>query len=422
MQETMPQEKTTAPSRIEPGRQFPCFLTAFEVFGEDNHTPPRFNTWVGLSIIAAALERKVWIQHSQSVVHYPNIYVFLVALPGVGKSTALNRGVDLLQTLALETKKIRIMPNKSSDAALVEEMVRSKNSFLYKDRIQYHCSGFFFASEASDSFAEVYGDITGTMTSLYDCNKMWKKTLKSSGESVIQNACFNMLAGTTFQFLGNLVTKQNVTGGFASRIIYVKGEKAKPSRRTFLTDFEDIDEAKQAYEMSLVNDLKRINEMVGPFSSTPEFREAWAEWDYENQVRQSEMSSEIMQSLVVRTSTLMDKLCMILSASESSDRIVRLSHFKKAKQLIIDTQEDLAGLFLAARANNTETADGLKSAFFGKLSQGKPVSREDLTASLVLAGYDVRKVQSFVQTAIENKIVRLSGGLLELLINPNDHL
>jgi len=191
----MPQSQTTAEihKRVQ-GAERECgdFLSAFEMFAADNFTPEIFNTWVGLSVIAGALERKVWLEWPPTLKYYPNIYVMLVAPPGQGKPTALNKGVSLLQELEKD-KKVTFLPSQVTEARLVELMGR-KGHFLYQGVQQEHCSGYYFASEASDSLKEIYGDITSSMTNFYDCPDYWKKSTKKDGDLIVRNGCFNLLA------------------------------------------------------------------------------------------------------------------------------------------------------------------------------------------------------------------------------------
>jgi hypothetical protein len=409
----------TSPSQTVP-RKFPNFLTAFEFFGKDNFTPPTFNTWVGLSIIAGALERKVWLEWNQSLRYYPNLYVMLVALPGAGKSTAINRGVELLEELYKENRLINFLPTQVTEAKLIE-LMGQKATFYFQGKPFNHCSAYYFASEASDSFKEIYGDITSTMTNFYDCPAFWEKATKKDGRLTIENACFNLLAGSTLQYLGELVNESNVMGGFASRINYIISREFHVRQNTFPVSLAEVDAMKQAYKADLVHDLKRINEMIGPFCTTAEFREAWQVWDYELQQKRQEMSSEKMQSLLVRQGTSMHKLCMVLSAAESSDMIMKLHHFEKAKELLDDTERQLPTIFREARANSTGTADGLKHALL--LALGSPLTRNELSRRLTLRGFDPGRVDGSISSFITNKTIEpQSDGRLKLLVDPDQYL
>lgn len=399
----------------ETSRKFHNFLTAFEEFGKDNFTPPIFNTWTGISIIAGALERKVWLEWNQSLRYYPNLYVMLVGLPGSGKTTAINRGVSIMSELYKANRLVNFLPTQVTEAKLIE-LMGQKATFYYEGQPYTHCSGYYFASEASDSFKEIYGDITSTMTNFYDCPNFWEKATKKDGRLTIQNACFNILGGSTLQYLNELVNQNNVMGGFASRLNYVICRDNNVKRNSFPTENKQVAQAAMAYRDQLVSDLKRINEMIGPFSTTQEFREAWEEWDFKVQT-EKKGQSEQMQSLAVRTGTSMHKLCMVLSAAESSDRVMKLPHFLQARTLLEQTQSELPKIFREARANNVGTADGLQNALCVVLAEG-PVSKMELARKLSLRGFDPTKVDSALKSYIANGLISvLPDGKLKLLVD-----
>src|SRR6185437_11776638 len=75
-------------------RNFPNWIEAYCDYAADGFVPPQFNEWAALSAVAAALERKVWLPWGDTFNFYPNLYVLCVSMPGIGKSTALNKAVD----------------------------------------------------------------------------------------------------------------------------------------------------------------------------------------------------------------------------------------------------------------------------------------------------------------------------------------
>jgi hypothetical protein len=62
------------------------WLKAYVEYASDKYCPPEFHLWTGLSVLAGACERKVWLSNRR-VTYYPNLFVMLTTYPGVGKST-----------------------------------------------------------------------------------------------------------------------------------------------------------------------------------------------------------------------------------------------------------------------------------------------------------------------------------------------
>lgn len=416
----MPQQEQIR--QTPPGRKNSDFLSAFEFYARDNFIPEIFNTWVGISIIAGALERKVWLEWNPTLRYYPNMYVMLVSAPGQGKSTALNKGFGLLRDLQKQNK-LHFLPSQVTEAKLIELMGR-RGHFIHEGVSYEHVSAFYFASEASDSLKEIYGDITSTMTNLYDCPDFWQKATKKDGTMTIQNACFNILAGSTFDYLGKLISDSNIMGGFASRITYII------SKDEFLRDTVFPSEANQLIQdtvglarQNLAHDLSRINEMTGPFRSEPGFGAAWREWDQASQKRRMSFSSEKMKSLLVRQGTSMHKLCMILSASESSDRILKVRHLEKAAALLAATEVMLPQTFREARAQNNQSADGMRNAIMSIIERKVNITKRELNQALTVKGFEPKKITDTLVAYLANgTLAEAEDGKLKLLVNPNDNL
>lgn len=406
-------------------RNFKNFFDAFMEYSDDNFVPKNFNWWACASIVAGALERKVWLPWGKSTMYYPNMYIFLVSLPGVGKSTALNRAVDLLFPLYQQKGSITFMPNQASEAKLIA-MMAEKNQFQYGSMVMFHCSGYYYASEASNSIKEVYGDITSTMTDFYDCPPLWRKATQKDGVVKLENVCFNLLAGSTFDYLGKLITDENILGGFASRITYVVCPTRELKKQTWQHQSMADDTKRFEFRQKLVEDLSQINDMIGPFRADEGYARAWEEWNGGFLEFMQSVSSEKMQSLLTRTDTSVKKLSMILSAAESEDRILKKHHLEKAVAMLKETQDTLPELFRNSRASNTQTQDGLNNALYQAFAN-KPegMSEPGLKLHLMNKGFPGPTVDMTIQYMITNGALRratVNGvGNLQLIINPDDN-
>src|SRR3989304_116541 len=75
------------------------WLKAFVDYASYGEAPLKFLFWTGISTIAGALRRRVWIDQ-KFFQWVPNFYIVLVAPPGiVSKSTTANVGMNLLRKL-----------------------------------------------------------------------------------------------------------------------------------------------------------------------------------------------------------------------------------------------------------------------------------------------------------------------------------
>ncbi|KKL20109.1 hypothetical protein LCGC14_2458730, partial [marine sediment metagenome] len=79
------------------GRRVEDWLTGYLEYTGDQESPSLFHLWVGLSVIASALGREVWINRGYYTL-FPNMYVVLIgASARVRKTSAIRIGYELFR-------------------------------------------------------------------------------------------------------------------------------------------------------------------------------------------------------------------------------------------------------------------------------------------------------------------------------------
>jgi len=80
-------------------RNFDNWLQAYMEYTRASESPDQFHVWTGISTIAGALRRRVWLDELQYQ-FTPNLYIILVGPPGVAaKSTSMRIGAKLLEKI-----------------------------------------------------------------------------------------------------------------------------------------------------------------------------------------------------------------------------------------------------------------------------------------------------------------------------------
>jgi len=412
-------------------RNFESFIDAYLAYANDDFVPEKFNLWSALSIVAGSLERKVWLPWSDTFSYYPNIYVLLVAMPGVGKSTALNKAIGLLQEMDEAQHKLKLIPSQVTEAKFIEIMGHS-SPFEIGTRIHQQSSGYYWASEASNSLRNIYGDFIACLTDFYDCPPYWEKATLKDDKITLRNIALNLIAGSTFDYLGKLVTSDNIMGGFASRLFYVvQREKLNRSQKFQLgAKTPEQLQARRVFRAKLIEDLARIHQMTGPFTADAEFGAAWEAWYPNFETRRQQIESERLQSLIVRTNGNALKLAMLFSAAESNDKILRLRHWQRAIDLVEEMNAEIPLIFREAQANSSaENQGGLNQAIFKYLaSNGNAVPLTRLKRQVALISQaPPYKVDSTINYLIANKAIRTVGAsgsdlTVQLAVNPDNYL
>lgn len=331
-------------------RNYPDFIEAFLESVSSMGVPERYKIWSAISIVAGALERKVWLMHKDYTL-YPNLFVVIVGGPGVGKSTVASRAVKILSGVP----GIAFSGNKINEASFLDELteIGEWKKFEFEGQKYSHSACFLFASEAATSFAEMYpgSSIAGTLTDLFNCGdeegwsekRGFTKRTKKEGRVTILNPCINMLACTTSTWLtSKMLTKEEVLGGFGARIIIVN-HKGSVVRDNI---WKDPTVKSHMENKELVNDLLHISKLKGPFELSASWREAYKELGDAHQKNRNETPvSDIMESVAERKMTQAAKVSMILSASRQSSLVVEADDFIKAWQLLTALEDNIADAY-----------------------------------------------------------------------------
>ncbi len=404
-------------------RNFKDFASAYFEYARDSYCPDSFHKWTGLSIMAGALERKVWAINGK-IVFYPNIYVFLVTYAGVGKSTALLRGMDLLERIKLEVNPdFKIIAEQATEPALVKVMEERQEMAISETKRVFHSSGFFCASEASMSALQnTHGTFTATLTGFYDCPRVFRKITKGEHErpTEIHNVCFNVLAVATFDYLQTLVNESSVMGGFASRLIYVVNKERlirSPRWGESATDQSEIQEM-------LFADLCEIHKLQGAFRPTRGFISAWEKFQPESDKMLARLNSPRLESLAARTSTHTMKVAMLLSASESNDLVLDVRHWDKAMELIEEVSRDNAFILSQGAMADKSSQTGVTQMIGQTLKRnGGELPMSALRGLALASGNSVEMISRTIDFMLGSSWVKMNeSGNVELLIDPDRYL
>lgn len=413
-------------------RNFPNFIEAYQEYAADGFCPPQFHMWSCLSIIAGALERKVWLPWNDTYSFYPNVYVILVSMPGDGKSVALNKAVNLLQDANRVAGGIlNIMPNQVTEAKFIELMGHGRSFTDHAGMITFQNAGYYFASEASNSLKNVFGDFIACLTDFYDCPPVWERATKKDGKKIsLKNVSMNLLAGSTFDYLGKLVNDENIMGGFASRLIYVVSKNKEVVEQEFQMGGADLeaDALRKTYRKALVEDLVSISKMVGPMSASPEFGRAWKAWYPEHERTRRKLESEKAQSLLARANTNILKLAMLFSAAESDDRKLKLHHWEQAHGHVMRIQAETPAIFREAKTNSSTKDNRNVSGAIIHVIQSRPgITLEQVKAQLKMGSFLPGAVDTTMQAMLDTGALGRGatgprGSVAIILGDPNNYL
>lgn len=401
-------------------RNFPDFITQYLNYSRDEWCPEQFHLWMGASLIGAALERKVWLTIDKRQL-YPNIYVMLISQPGIGKSSAINPGLDLIRRVRYQDSAVNVLADQTSEASFYDQMALRK-TFISGGLELKQCSGYLALSEASNSLKDMVGggSIIGSLTHFYDCDPHWSKQTKSSGKLTLENICCNLIAGCTFDHLRDMIPERSLNGGFASRLLYVVIDD-RISRRPKWTG-----EARGDMKTKLVEDLQQIHNLTGPFQATNEFKENWASWIEKIEDYRQGLKSGKMQALLARKATNVEKLAMIICVSESNEMTLTVRHWEKAV-VMYESLEKKFGKVLTAAYDRDDPSTAMNSVIQFLASPASQANLAGIKKHLIVKGMDATRAELLVKSLLDARMIesfKVVGGQpgYKLLIDPNNYL
>lgn len=321
-------------------RNYDNWLEQFVKYAGSGEAPLRMYFWTGVSAIAGALRRQVWLDFKQFK-WYPNFYIVLVAPPGiVSKSTTAGIGMDLLRRVP----DVVFGPSVVTWQALITAFSEATRSF--------ELNGEFYPMSAMTLESSEFGNLLNPqdkqmidlMVELWDGKQgTFEKKTKHSGDDKVENPWINLIACTTPAWIAGNFPEYMIGGGFCSRTIFVyadqKREYVAYPDEVVVEDYEEV-------RANLIRDLEIISMIKGEFKLSPEARK-WGRLWYEKHytTKNPLLEGDRFGGYLARKQTHIHKLAMVLSAAESDSLVISEEHLALADNMVTDLEADMPMVF-----------------------------------------------------------------------------
>ena len=321
-------------------RKYGDWLSGFLEYAEFGEAPRHMYFWAGVSAVAGALRRKVWIDQAYFK-WYPNFYICLVAPPGiVSKSTTAGVAMSLLRRVP----GIKFGPDVVTWPALVSAFAESTEGFEH-DGAMYPMSAMTLeSSEFGNLLNPQDKEMVDLLVSLWDGKQgSFEKSTKHSGKDTVENPWINLIACTTPAWIAGNFPEYMVGGGFTSRTIFVY---ADAKQRYVAYPGLRVPKDLEAQATALVDDLEDISKLHGEYKLTKaavDFGEEWYHQHYS--VRAANLDPERFGGYIARKQTHIHKLAMVLSASQGDSMLITPEHLATAHQMVTDLEPDMQFVF-----------------------------------------------------------------------------
>ena len=329
--------------------------------------PEIFRRWAAITTIAATLEQKVWLKTSSPL--YPNLYVFLVAHPGVGKT----RTVRAVKQYFMEVPDPHIAPTSVTASSLVDALAKAKRTLIRTNEPTVEYNALLICADELTAFMHKYDDeMIGVLSAFYDNDIYGQHRRGNEIRISIKSPQINILSGTTPSNLIKFLPENAWEQGFTSRIILIFSDE-----RTIGDDFADHD---SSLSKDIIHDLKCINSLMGEFKVTGDYKEAVNNW---RQLGEPPLPNHPkLIHYATRRRVHLYKLSMVSAVDHSDTLLLTKADFNRAMGWLLEAEQAMPDIFAAgAGGADARAMDEIYHLILtAEAASGKPVPEQKINA------------------------------------------
>lgn len=370
------------------------WLTSYQDYTRETESAPLFHKWVGLSMVGSALRKKTWLSLGRIKV-FPNLYVVLVAEPGIArKSQSISYGVDILN----EVPSVITSADAITKEALLQDLESSAVDEQMPDGTMFRHSSLSIISREFESFLGQKSENTKMLvllTDLYDCQEIpWKYRTKNSGTNTIPSVYLNILGATTPESLASCLPSSAIGGGLTSRIIFVWS-----SAKTKKIPFPEITPELRELRTALIHDLTIISRIVGNYKFKPDAMEFWKNWylQYDETSNHRICKDPAFNGWYSRKPMFVNKLSQILAACSHSELLIGQENILQALALLEEAEKAMGQTFCAIGKSNVASEVDLVMSI---IRQYQRISEKQLM-QMIWRDVDSQKFDVVIQTILK---------------------
>lgn len=378
------------------------FIEAFISHTENLESAEIFRRWAAITALGAVLEQKVYLQTSAPL--YPNLYVFLVGHPGVGKTRTINAAAAFLR----EIPDFHLSPTSMSAASLVDALVAAKRSLIrLPDTPLEYNSMTICADELSAFMAEYDKQIMGNLTTFYDVVIPYGQQRRGGDIKIkIKSPQISILAGTQPEFLLRFLPEEAWGGGFLSRTIMVFSDERIVSDDLFALSSKGLPDA-------MLHDLRIINSLSGGFEVTADYKAQVNAW---RKLGQPPIPTHPkLTHYATRRLAHLFKLSMVACVDRSNTLLLTRDDFNRAMTWLLEAEGEMPEIFKAGGVGADAKAMDEIVHYCMVLDKGKGVAepllvrraRELVPAMTVMRLFEVMERSGMIRVAGSAAGVRL---------------
>lgn len=314
-------------------RKCQSWIESFTEYSSNLESAAIFRKWAAINVIGAVMEQKVHIWTNGPL--YPNLYVFLVGHPGVGKTRTIMAARQFVSDLA----DFHIAPTSMTMAALVDCLVEAKRSVMSDAMVPFDFHSLsIFADELGAFMHNFDPELIGGLTTFYDVVVPYGQHRRGKDIRIkIKNPQLSILSGTTPSNLMKFMPEGAWDQGLTSRIIMVFSDER------IIGDIFAVRD--RTLPRDMLSDIAKIHALQGAFVVTEDFKVAINQWREKGQPP-TPNHPKLLHYNSRRLAHLF-KLCMISSADKGDSLILTMEDFHRAMGWLLEAEMLMPEIFKA---------------------------------------------------------------------------
>lgn len=389
---------------------------------QDVLSPDIFRLWAGISLVAGALERRVWLQNSQGSV-IPNFYIMLVAPPGVGKQV-IDRVKDLWRDTkepGTKTPAFHVAPDSMTKASLIDTLAKAKKMTLPPEGGPIFMHPLLVPAEEFSVLLPAYDmEYVGTLNALWN-NKASHHEVRRTGAKQdvnIENPYLTILGGAQPAWLASIFPEDAWATGLGRRVIMVYSS-VTPWKDVW-ADYDDRPDLRA----SILARLGLLSKAFGRMHIERAAMEALVGWDRDG--RKPEPTHAKLSSYNTTRYFQLTKLAIVSAASRGElfggepKPAVRVEDIARAKEWLLGAEAVMPDVFRAMTGkSDRDVIDELHLWTHGVWLKNRAPIEGSLIRQFLLDRVPHDKIESILELADRaNIVVREAGAIDKWLPKP----
>ena len=393
------------PSKLDETRNF---LRLYQYAAGESETPMIYHYWCAISLMAAVLEDRVGVEIIKKNPIRPNLYTFLIGPGGIGKGTAIDLAVRLMEESGIN---VRIFRGRVTYAYLFDILGKAEED-EYGRKIIPKSKLWLIMDELKSNIGSnkvMVDEFICTMTDAYtSTNRRMDTGTRTHGGITLDRPCINWLAGSTPVWLRHVLNRDVFESGFVARACFVFADYDFDRRIPVVKYPDDYDEVWEFLKGRLIE----MSWCKGNFLMTRGAEAAFDQWFFERDAPEDAQIANVWK----RQPVLTLKLAMLQSLAESSDMVIKFNHMVAARNMVYKLDKFAKGMINASNESQDTKPINIVEAY---IKRKIVVGHSDLLRyARRRRGYDAKQLRGVIDNLVQEDLIvcktsKTGGGVYE---------